>query len=105
MGPVIGNDFNGKIELRNVGLSFSEDAPPLFEGVNLKVEPGQIIGISGGNASGKSSLLYLMMGAMRTSLGEVLVNDENINELDPTSVRRKIAYLPQHGVLFNGTIL
>lgn len=103
--PVIGNDFNGKIELRNVGLSFSEDAPPLFEGVNLKVEPGQIIGISGGNASGKSSLLYLMMGAMRTSLGEVLVNDENINELDPTSVRRKIAYLPQHGVLFNGTIL
>ena len=103
--PVIGSDYRGSIELKDVGLQFSEDQAPLFDNVNLKIEPGQIIGISGGNASGKSSLLYLMMGAMRTSKGQVLIDGQDINELDPNSVRRKIAYLPQHGVLFNGTIL
>lgn len=103
--PVITNDYRGAIELKDVGLQFVEDQPPLFSGVNLKVEPGQIIGISGGNASGKSSLLYVMMGAMRASKGQVLIDGQDINELDPNSVRRKIAYLPQHGVLFNGTIL
>jgi ATP-binding cassette, subfamily C, bacterial LapB len=103
--PVVANNYSGAIELRDVALRFTEDGPPLFSNVNLKVEPGQIIGISGGNASGKSSLLYLMMGAMRTSHGQVLIDGQNINELDPNSVRRKIAYLPQHGVLFNGSIL
>ncbi|MDV7340302.1 ATP-binding cassette domain-containing protein [Terasakiella sp. A23] len=103
--PAIGAEYEGHIELRNVALQFEEDQPPLFQNVNLTVEPGQIIGISGGNASGKSSLLYLMMGAMRTSQGEVLIGGQEINEIDPSSVRRKIAYLPQHGVLFNGTIL
>ncbi|SCA54804.1 Putative hlyB transporter, ATP-binding protein (modular protein) [Candidatus Terasakiella magnetica] len=103
--PVIDASYRGEIELRNVGLRFEEDKPALFSNVNLKVEPGQIIGISGGNASGKSSLLYVMMGAMRTSEGQVLIDGQDINELEPTSVRRKIAYLPQHGVLFNGTIL
>ncbi|WP_206201969.1 ABC transporter transmembrane domain-containing protein [Terasakiella sp. SH-1] len=103
--PVIDASYRGHIELRNVGLSFEEEQAPLFSGVNLKVEPGQIIGISGGNASGKSSLLYLMMGAMRATEGQILINGQDINELEPSSVRRKIAYLPQHGVLFNGTIL
>lgn len=103
--PILSGGYRGSIELKNVGLQFAEDQPPLFQGVNLKVEPGQIVGISGGNASGKSSLLYLMMGAMRPTSGEVLLDGQNINELDPTSVRRRIAYLPQHGVLFNGTIL
>lgn len=97
--------FKGKMELRNVGLRFVEDQPCLFSNVNLSIEPGQIIGISGDNASGKSSLLYLMIGAMRATDGEILLDGDNINDLNPESVRRTIAYLPQHGVLFNGTII
>ncbi len=103
--PSIGNNYRGGVELRDVTLRFKDDGPALFENVNLKVEPGQIIGISGGNASGKSSLLYIMMGAMRPTSGQVLMDGMDLNELDPSSVRRKIGYLPQHGVLFNGTIL
>lgn len=103
--PVLDNSYDGRIELQNVGLQFGDDAEPIFSNINLQVEPGQIVGISGGNASGKSSLLYLMMGAMRATDGHVLIGGQDINELDPNSVRRRIAYLPQHGVLFNGTIL
>lgn len=103
--PAIGGGYRGGVELRDISLRFKEDGPALFENVNLKVEPGQIIGISGGNASGKSSLLYIMMGAMRPTSGQVLMDGMDLNELDPSSVRRKIGYLPQHGVLFNGTIL
>jgi len=103
--PVLDTSYNGSIELQNVGLQFGDDAEPIFSNINLRVEPGQIVGISGGNASGKSSLLYLMMGAMRATQGRVLIGGQDINEVDPNSVRRRISYLPQHGVLFNGTIL
>jgi ATP-binding cassette subfamily C protein LapB len=103
--PVLDASYKGGIELNNVGLRFGEEGEPVFSGVDLSIKPGEIIGISGGNASGKSSLLYLMMGAMRASEGQVLIDGQDINELDPNSVRRRIAYLPQHGVLFNGTIL
>jgi len=101
----LSSEFRGRIELRDVSLRFEDDQPALFSKINLSIEPGQIVGISGDNASGKSSLLYLMIGAMRASKGDVLIDGENINDLNPESVRRRIAYLPQHGVLFNGTIL
>lgn len=103
--PVLDTSYDGSIELQNVGLQFGDDEEPIFSNINLRVEPGQIVGIAGGNASGKSSLLYLMMGAMRATEGRVLIGGQDINEVDPNSVRRRISYLPQHGVLFNGTIL
>lgn len=103
--PILDEKFNGAIELRNVGLQFEGQDEPLFSGVNLDIQPGEIVGISGGNASGKSSLLYVILGAMRATEGQVLIDGRDIKDLDPHSVRSRIAYLPQHGVLFNGSIL
>jgi len=100
----------GAIELQNVSFGFGrgkdgEDLPLIIKNVNLKVAAGETVGISGGNASGKSTLLSLMKGVLHPTEGSVLIDGNDLGKFDPVSVRGQIAYLPQHGEIFNGTIL
>jgi ATP-binding cassette subfamily C protein LapB len=46
-----------------------------------------------------------MTGVLRPTEGSVLIDGNDLEEFDPVSVRGQIAYLPQHGEIFNGTIL
>ena len=100
-------EIKGAIELDDVYFRYDEtaEAPWLLEGVSLKIEPGETIGIRGGNGVGKSSLLWLIAGALRPQQGRVLFDGTEIADRDPQSLRRQIAYLPQRGVLFDGTLL
>ena len=94
----------GQIELKDVAFGYG-DGPRLFEGLNLSVQPGEVIGISGGTGSGKTTLLMLMMGALRAQQGEILIDGLDVTKQEPERLRRQIAYLPQTPVLFQGTIL
>jgi len=100
----------GDIELQDVTFSYGknkdgEELPPLFEHVNLHIQAGETVGVSGGNASGKTSLLYLMMGVLTPTQGRVLIDGNDLADYAASSIRRQASYLPQEGILFNGTIL
>ncbi|OSM01721.1 putative ABC transporter [Magnetofaba australis IT-1] len=97
--------IQGRITLRDVSYSFAEGREPLLHDLNIDIQPGDFVGIRGDNGSGKSSLLWLMMGALRPSGGEVLIDGEDLRQYDPRTLRDKIAYLPQKGELFQGTLL
>ena len=103
--PIVG-DF----ELDNVTFTYGinkdgEEIPPLFEHISIKVNAGQVIGVSGENASGKTSLLYIIMGLFKPQTGRMLTDGYDLQEFDASSIRTQIAYLPQEGHLFNGSIL
>jgi len=103
-------DVQGEIELRDLSFTFGknkdgEELEPLFENVNIKIHPGETVGITGGNASGKTSLLYLMMGVFAPTTGTAKIDGLDLREFDSSSIRSQVSYLPQEGVLFNGTIL
>lgn len=100
----------GAITLENVSFSFGknrdgEELPPIFEDVSLHIEPGEIIGISGGNSSGKSTLLYLMMGVFAPTSGTARIDGNDLLDYQASSIRKQAVYLPQEGVLFNGTLI
>lgn len=97
--------LSGAIELQDVSFAYGEDEPVLLDSVNLKVEPGEIIGVSGGTGSGKTSLLMLMMNALRPTGGRVLCDGIDVSRFKPDTLRRQIAYLAQGAILFQGTIL
>lgn len=101
------DSVSGDIELRDVAFSYDDDpaARPLFGGIDLQLTPGDTIGISGANGVGKSTLLWLMAGSLKPSSGTVLYDSLDIAALDPVSIRQRVAYLPQNGVLFRGTIM
>ncbi len=95
----------GRLELQNVSFHFGEKGDDIVKDVSITIEEGECIAILGGNGSGKTTLLTLMQGALRPKSGKVLIDGQDITAFEPQSVRDKIAYLPQMGVLFQGTIL
>ena len=93
------------INLKNVYYRYGPNSQYVLRGVNLKVEPGEIIGIRGGNGSGKTSLMRLIMGSMTPSKGAVFYNDHNTRRTETRHFQNQIAYLPQNPVLLEGTVL
>ncbi|MEM7541479.1 MAG: ABC transporter transmembrane domain-containing protein [Pseudomonadota bacterium] len=97
--------INGKIELRSVDFGFEVQGEKLLKDVNLVIEPGESVSIRGPNGAGKSTLLNLIMGFISPDEGEVLIDDHNIKDLDRSSLRSQIGLIPQHGVLFDGSLI
>ncbi len=90
------------ISLRNVVKSF--DGKVVLDGINLDIQPGEIMVIMGGSGSGKSTILRLMIGSLVPDSGEVRLFGQNIcamsdEQLD--EVRKKFGILFQSGALFN----
>jgi len=94
-------------DIRLVALSFSHapGAPALLNDINLEIRAGETIGILGENGSGKSTLLWLLFGGVAPTGGKILFSDTDARDLDLATLRRQIAYIPQSGKLFHGTIL
>jgi len=100
----------GEIELRGVSFRYGrnrdgEDLPLIFRETSLHVGAAEAIGLVGANGNGKSTLLFLMSGLLKPTAGTVFLDGHDVSAFDPASVRASVAYLPQHGKLFNGTII
>ena len=96
--------LEGHVRLTNVGLRYSTEVEPVFVGLDIDVQAGEVIGITGVNGSGKSSLLKLINGLYKPQTGTIRIDDINIRQLEPIELRNYIAYLPQMPNFFEGTI-
>ncbi|GAB4393406.1 MAG: ABC transporter transmembrane domain-containing protein [Gammaproteobacteria bacterium] len=96
-------NIKGAIELKNVSFGF--DKKPILKDINLSIKPGEAIAITGESLSGKTTLLYCMLGIIQPDSGKVKIDDLAINVFDKAMLRQQISYLPQEGKLFAGTIL
>ncbi len=80
-----------------------------LRGVNLSVEAGEQIYLTGHSGAGKSTVLKLIAGLERPSLGTVLVSQQNIGSLRPRAIpflRRKLGLiLPEAQLLFDRSVL
>ena len=63
-------------------------APPLFDGLNLRVEPGERLGITGPSGAGKSLLLELLWGLRPPPHGSLRIDGVDLRELAPRELRR-----------------
>lgn len=95
----------GRLEIRDVSFSYGENLPKVIDNASITIEEGECVVISGGNGGGKTTLLALMQGALQPQTGTMLVDGEDVTHFDPKSIRAQIAYLPQSGELFQGTII
>ncbi len=94
------------IEMRDVAFRYdSNKSALLFNKLNLKIKPGEIIGITGSNGAGKSAFLHLISGILKPEKGVIEVEGKDIRTHDPAVLRSQVCYLPQRGILFEGTIL
>jgi len=90
------------ISLRDVSVSYAEDATPTLSGIDLDVPRGGLVVVTGPSGAGKSTLLDVVLGLLRPDSGEVLVDGAPLRDL--ASWRRRIGYVPQQTVLVPGTV-
>jgi zinc transport system ATP-binding protein len=79
------------VEFDNVTFSYRAGAPPVLENVTFSVAPGEFFGLIGPNASGKSTLLRLMIGLLKPQQGSVRLLGG-----DPRENVHRVGYVPQH---------
>lgn len=94
---------NGSVEFKEVSFSYSYLKDVVIN-LNLKVEPGEIIGVIGGTGSGKSSIVNLIPRFYDATKGQVLVNGQNVRKYNVEELRSIIGIVPQNPILFSGTI-
>ena len=94
------NKINNKIlEVKKISKSLGKR--PILKNISLTIEPGKIVGLLGPNGSGKTTLFNLIIGKIFPDQGNILFNNEIINEL-PIHIRSQkgISLLEQHKGLF-----
>lgn len=96
--------YKGTLEFKDVGFAYPGQPTPLFESVNLKLEPGALFVVTGANSMGKSTFARLIVGLMRPTRGQVLVDGVDLSQVAPEWWRRQIIYLPQEPGFINGTV-
>ncbi|MEV7648488.1 thiol reductant ABC exporter subunit CydD [Arthrobacter sp. NPDC089319] len=87
------------LELRDASYRYPDAAQDAFTGVDLRVERGQWLAVTGPSGSGKSTLLGVLLGFLPLASGRYLVNGAAGEA--PRSV---IAWMPQEAHLFNSTV-
>ena len=99
-----GRHFAGRITFNRVVQRYAPHHEPAVAGASFDIRPGEIVAISGGNGSGKSSILKLVASLYQPQAGAVLIDGVDTRQINPLDLRQAIAYLPQHADLFDGTL-
>ena len=94
----------GKVELRNVTFGYKTNQEPLIKDFNLLVEPGQRVAIIGSTGSGKSTLASLIVGVHRPWTGEILYDDQPLEEIPRDLLTDSVSLVDQHIFLFAGSV-
>lgn len=74
------------------------------DGFTLNITSGNLVAIVGESGTGKSTLLKILFGMIRSSQGSLHIGNKEINEYDMVSLRERIAVIPQSPMLFNDTV-
>lgn len=97
-------ELKGRIELRDVFYRYAPSDPLVLEGVNLTVEQGEFVAITGPSGGGKSTLVKLLLGLVEPESGEVLVEGLPLNRFGYKTFHSQIAAVLQEDSLFAGTL-
>lgn len=94
----------GKVSVANLVAVPPGTQLTVLRGVSFEVQPGEVVGVVGASASGKSSLARMLVGVWRPFGGSVRLDGAEISQWNKEELGPSIGYLPQDIELFDGTI-
>lgn len=95
----------GSVELKNVSMDIQNARRQVFTNVNLTIKPGEFVGFSGADGSGKSTLMKLFAGELSPLAGDVLVGGHDFSGPLKHALRKHVAYVDSRSAVFNGSII
>ncbi|MCY1281362.1 Toxin RTX-I translocation ATP-binding protein [compost metagenome] len=102
--PLERTRLHGALEIRQLQFRYPEQSAPALRDLNLRVAPGEKIGIVGRSGSGKSTLGRLLMGFYQPDEGQVLLDGLDLRQLDVADLRQQIGYVAHDLPLLAGSL-
>jgi len=94
----------GEIEFRDVAYTHHGSAAAVLHDINIHIRPGENIALVGPSGGGKTTLVSLLPRFYNPTAGRILLDTIDTRDITLASLRRQIAYVGQHIVLFNDTV-
>lgn len=88
------------IRLNELGFRYAPEATDVISDLNLHIKPGQVVALVGANGAGKSTLVKLLLGLYRPTAGQILIDQNSLDDLDPEQWRRRTSAAFQDFVRF-----
>jgi ABC-type multidrug transport system fused ATPase/permease subunit len=95
---------NQEIRFDHVGYSYTS-GKEVLKNINLEIKPFQATAFVGGSGAGKSTILDLILGLLKTEEGRIFYGDTPYQEINTDSFRKKVAYVSQEITLLDGSII
>ena len=96
----------GEITLSGLRFAYpSNPDRPAIDGISLEVPAGSSVALVGSSGAGKSTLVDLLLRFYEPDGGSIRVDGIDTQRVDPQALRRHFALVPQHPVLFSGSVL
>lgn len=96
--------YNGKIEFRNVTFTYKGMAEPAIKNLSFTIHPHETVAFVGRTASGKSTILKLLLRQIEPQSGEILIDNQPLNSINLEQFREQVGIVPQEVFLFSDTI-
>jgi len=95
---------SGQVQVENVGAVSPQGNVTILQGLNFALAPGEVLGIVGPSASGKSVLARMLVGIWPTASGCVRLDGADVYKWNKLELGKHLGYLPQDIELFEGTV-
>jgi ATP-binding cassette, subfamily B, bacterial PglK len=96
--------FDKEIQLTNLSFRYTQESPWVLKNINLRFKKGSCIGFIGSTGSGKSTLLDIIMGLLPATEGNLIIDEQPINDKNRRSWQAHIAHVPQNIYLSDSSI-
>lgn len=96
--------IEGDFRFETVSFRYPDQQGWALQNLDLRIRPGERVGIIGGMGSGKSTVLRMLSGLYLPTEGSLMVDGADIRQIDPTELRSRIGFVEQIPFLFAGSI-
>ena len=98
-----GAEISGHLRFDHVSFSYDSDRPVLDD-VSFEAHPGELLALVGLTGAGKTTIANLIPRLFAPSAGQILIDEVDVSRYALRTLRERVAMVPQHPVLFAGTI-
>ncbi|KAM0548523.1 hypothetical protein ACHAPJ_009846 [Fusarium lateritium] len=102
--PAVAWPTSGSLELKELEVAYALDLPPVLKGLSLRIRHGERVGVVGRTGAGKSSLTLALFRFLEARSGSIAIDGVDISKLALNDLRSRLSIIPQHPVLFSGTV-